>query len=140
MVDSPKDGALPSSEPETQPHVKDLSSGPSSAAHTTLVSSREPFAAMEPPTLSSPASEPRPTRVMELETRVQTLESHVEAMERELGEVYGATEHLVRSNESLQRALQQQRHGRYIMWGTLIAMLVILWLALRSRLGVLGPG
>jgi hypothetical protein len=140
MVDSPKEGALPSSEPETQQRVKDATSSPGSAALTTLVSSREPFAAAEPPTLSSPASEPRPTRIMELEHRIQALESHVEAMERELGEVYGATEHLVRSNESLQRKLQQQRHGRYIMWGTLIAILVMLWVTLRSRLGVLGPG
>lgn len=138
MVDSPKEGVLPSSEPETQQRVKDAS--PSSAALTTLVSSREPFAAMEPPTLSSPSSEPRPTRIMELETRIQALESHVEAMERELGEVYGATEHLVRSNESMQRTLQQQRHGRYIIWGTLIAILVMLWVAMRSRLGMLGPG
>lgn len=61
-------------------------------------------------------------------------------MERELGEVYGAVEHLVRSNESIERTLKLQRHGRYIMWGTLIAILAIVWLTLRSRLGMLGPG
>jgi prefoldin subunit 5 len=77
---------------------------------------------------------------MELETRVQTLESHIEAMERELGEVYGAVEHLVRSNESIQKTLQQQRYGRYVMWSTLIAILAIVWLTLRSRLGMLGTG
>jgi hypothetical protein len=77
--------------------------------------------------------------LLSVESRVRELENHLQETERELAEVYGAVEHLVKSQEAVDRVLRQQRHGRYLMWGTLIAILAFLWLSLRTRLG-LGSG
>src|SRR5512142_269552 len=121
MVDRTQNGFSPSSEePSTRTRVAGIESdSPQGENSLNPLSSHGQFAAAECPTLSSPSSEPRATPLMEVEAKVRALESHVEAMERELTSLYGAVEHLARTQESLERVLQQQRHGRFIMWGTL---------------------
>jgi hypothetical protein len=142
MSDRPKDAATPSSEPVTQ-HRSTISNAEGEASVVDASSHvRTPveFGAAESPTLSSPSSGPHSTNApKELQSRIDALEAHVEAMERELAEVYGAVEHLVNRQEVTDRMLRQQRQGRYVMWGTLIAILAMLWLSLRSRLGIPGP-
>lgn len=141
MVERPKDGTTPSSEPATQ-HRTAASSAEEHATEITVashVTPPEPFG-VEPPTLSSPSSGPHSANpVKELQAKVQGLEAHIEAMERELAEICGAVEHLMSSQETADRTLRQQRYGRYIMWGTLIAILAMLWITLRTRLGLPGP-
>jgi hypothetical protein len=141
MIDGPKVGASNTSEPPTQ-QLQAQGSGPDQLWERVPTSPMPPpegFAAVEGPTLSSPSSDPIPLTATAIESRLRTLEHHLEETERELAEVYGAVEHLVRNQETVDRILRQQRHGRYLMWGTLIAILVMLWLTLRSRLGMLGP-
>jgi uncharacterized coiled-coil protein SlyX len=96
----------------------------------------ESFAAIEGPTLSSPSlnSDSKLSTIAALESRIETLEERLAATERELAEVYGAVEHVVAKQESVDRTLRQQRHGRYLMWGTLIVILVIFWMTLQARL------
>jgi len=98
------------------------------------------FTPIEGPTLSSPASDPVAPSLLALESRIRTLEHHLAETERELAEVYGAVEHLVQSQEITDRTLRQQRYGRLLMWGTVLAILAMLWLTLRSRLGLLVTG
>lgn len=142
MIDGPKDGSSPSSEAVTRQLPIDGTGSDQlwERVPTSPAPSQDAFAPVEGPTLSSPASEPQATTLTALESRVRTLEQHLEETERELAEVYGAVEHLVRAQEVVDRALRQQRQGRYLMWGTLIAILAFLWLTLRSRLGFLSPG
>lgn len=142
MVDRPKDGITPSSEPVTQHRT----AASTAEEHATAVAAPsqvlppEQFGVAEPPTLSSPSSGPHSANpVKELQSKVQALEAHIEAMERELAEICGAVEHLMSSQETADRTLRQQRYGRYIMWGTLIAILAMLWITLRTRLGLPGP-
>lgn len=142
MTEGPVHGPNPASEPETQ-QLRPESTGADQlweGVPTGPMPTPEAFAAVEGPTLSSPSSEPQVVTLITLESRIRQLEHHLEETERELAEVYGAVEHLVRSQETVDRALNQQRYGRYVMWGTLIAILAMLWLTLRSRLGMLGPG
>ncbi|HMA97664.1 MAG TPA: hypothetical protein VKP30_33495 [Polyangiaceae bacterium] len=142
MVERPKDGSTPSSEPATQ-HRTAASSAEEQPTEITVashVTPPAPFGVVEPPTLSSPSSGPHSANpVKELQAKVQGLEAHIEAMERELAEICGAVEHLMSSQETADRTLRQQRYGRYIMWGTLIAILAMLWITLRTRLGLPGP-
>lgn len=141
MSDRPKDITTPSSEPVTQHRANNHAEGQASVVEASShVLSQGEFGVAESPTLSSPSSGPHSSNPLkELQSRVHALEAHVEAMERELAEVYGAVEHLVNRQEVTDRTLRQQRHGRYVMWGTLIAILAMLWLSLRSRLGIPGP-
>lgn len=140
MTDSPKDGPSPSSAAQTV--QLPVGTGPDQlweGVPTTPIPTPESFTPLEGPTLSSPSSDPQPTTLIALDARVRTMEHQLEGIERELAEVYGAVEHLVKSQEALDRSLRQQRHGRYLMWGTVIAILIMLWITLRSRLGILGP-
>lgn len=138
MIDGPKDRPPPSSEALTRQFPTDGTGADQLWERMPVgpMPSPEAFAPVEGPTLSSPSSEPQVTTIVALESRLRTLEHHLEEAERELAEVYGAVEHLVRSQEAVDRTLRQQRHGRYLMWGTLIAILTFLWLTLRSRLGL----
>jgi hypothetical protein len=142
MIDGPDKGSIPASEPLTRQLSRDGTGTEQLAEPMPTISSppASGFAALEGPTLSSPASTQEPPRIVALEARVQSLELHLEETERELGDVYGAVEHLVKCQEVTDRTLRQQRHGRYLMWGTVIAILAMLWLTLRSRIGLLGPG
>ena len=142
MTDGPMDGPDPSTDPVTRQLPIDGTGADQLWERVPTSPMPEPgaFAPVEGPTLSSPSSDPPALTLVRLESRIQTLEHHLEETERELAEVYGAVEHLVRNQEAVDRVLRQQRHGRYLMWATLIAILAMLWLTLRSRLGILGPG
>lgn len=155
MTNGPEDKPVPSSEPATlilsnERQSAEKAEGQSeasfgdAAAHTQGDSDDAPkasFSSDEGPTLSSPSvnSESKFTTLTGLDSRVSSLESRLAQNERELQDVYGAVEHLVDANERLERALRQQRLGRYLVWGTLIAILAILWLSMQSRLGSLLP-
>lgn len=106
------------------------------AANDPQESAPDSFAAVEGPTLSSPSlnSDSKLSTIAGLESRIETLETRLAATERELAEVYGAVEHLVGKQETVDRTLRQQRHGRYLMWGTLIVILAIFWMTLQARL------
>lgn len=143
MNDGPKDGPAPSSEAVTQQLPPDGSGADQlwERVPTTPMPTPDSFTPHEGPTLSSPSSEPQPITLVALESRLRTLEHHLAETERELAEVYGAVEHLVTRQEATDRTLRQQRYSRLLMWGTLIAILAMLWLTLRSRIGLLtGPG
>jgi uncharacterized coiled-coil protein SlyX len=106
------------------------------AANDPQESPPDSFAAVEGPTLSSPSlnSDSKLSTIAALESRIETLETRLAVTERELAEVYGAVEHLVGKQEAVERTLRQQRHGRYLMWGTLIVILAIFWMTLQARL------
>jgi hypothetical protein len=142
MTDGRMDAPAPSSEPETQPLPADGSGADQLWERVPTSPMPQPgeFAPVEGPTLSSPSSDPPALTLVGLESRVQALAHHLEETERELAEVYGAVEHLVRNQEAVERILRQQRHSRYLMWATLIAILAMLWLTLRSRIGILNLG
>ncbi len=141
MNDGPKDGPSPSSEAVTQQLPIDGTGVDQlwERVPTSPMPTPDSFTPVEGPTLSSPSSDPLPTTLVALESRLRTLEHHLAETERELAEVYGAVEHLVKQQEAIDRSLRQQRHGTFLMWGTLIAILAMLWLTMRSRLGLLVP-
>jgi hypothetical protein len=142
MTDGPKNGPAPASEPATRQLTSD-GKGPDQLWEKVPTNPMPPpggFDAVEGPTLSSPSSNQDPPTVVVLEAKIQNLEQHLAETERELSEVYGAVEHLVKWQETMDRTLRQQRQGRFLMWGTMIAILAMLWLTLRSRMGILGPG
>jgi hypothetical protein len=141
MNDGPKDGPPPSSEAVTQQLPVDGTGVDQlwEKVPTTPMPTPDSFTPVEGPTLSSPSSDPLPLTMVALESRIRTLEHHLAETERELAEVYGAVEHLVNWQEATSRTLRQQRQGRFLMWGTLIAILAMLWLTLRSRIGLLRP-
>lgn len=144
MNEGPLDQPAPSSEPETQILVerRGLTEIDRSAAPP-RTSSLPPssFDTVEGPTLSSPASnsDPRQSTIAGLEVRIETLEMRLASTERELAEIYGAVEHVVNANEKMERALKQQRYGRFLVWGTLILILGVLWATLQSRTGNILP-
>jgi len=142
MNDGPKDGPPPSSEALTQQMPTDGSGADQlwERVPTAPMPTPDTFTPIEGPTLSSPASDPVAPSLLALESRIRTLEHHLAETERELAEVYGAVEHLVQSQEITDRTLRQQRYGRLLMWGTVLAILAMLWLTLRSRLGLLVTG
>lgn len=61
------------------------------------------------------------------------LESRLNRLEEELGEVCGVLQQLANEQETLLRSVRQQRWGRYLMWGTVIALLAIVWFTMRVR-------
>lgn len=135
---------LPSSEPETviQPRQPSLSTVQASCEPKGS-SNRPPadFGEIEGPTLSSPSlsSDSKLTTIAGLEVRIDELQTRLASTEQELREVYGAVEHLVLSQEKVDRALRQQRMSRYLVWGTLLLILGIFWLALQNRMGNVLP-
>lgn len=147
MTNGPLDKPEPSSEPATLILSKEQQSRDVSRPEGEPSSSSSPsvppasFSSDEGPTLSSPSvsSESKFATIASLEIRIASLESRLAQSEREVSEVYGAVEHLVTSSERMERALRQQRFGRFLVWGTLIAILGILWLSMQSRLGSLLP-
>jgi hypothetical protein len=142
MSKAPLEQPAPSSEAETllrpKPTVAPDQANSEQTSSASPSSSPTSFAAVEGPTLSSPSlnSESKLSTIAALESRVEALESRLAATERELADVYGAVEHVVAGQENLETKLKQQRHGRYLMWGTLIVILVVFWATLQTRLGI----
>ncbi|HEY5960236.1 MAG TPA: hypothetical protein VIV60_26970, partial [Polyangiaceae bacterium] len=103
MPDGRKEGPAPESEPVTQELA--ISGSGSDQLWERVppgpIPSPDGFAPVEGPTLSSPASDPHTPTLLSLESRVRELENHLEETERELAEVYGAVEHLVKSKEAV---------------------------------------
>jgi hypothetical protein len=141
MTNGPKDGPEPASDAITRQLPVSGTGADQLWERVPLTPIPPPggFTLVEGPTLSSPSSDPQPTTLVGLESRVQNLEQHIESIERELGEIVGAVEHLLRGQESVERSLRQQRYSRYVLWGTLLAILGVLWMTLRSRLGLASP-
>jgi hypothetical protein len=144
MANGPVEPPIPSSEPATVakpepsgPAPKPVETTPAPEDHGPSPSS---FPAIEGPTLSSQSSDSKLSTIATLESRIESLEHRLISVERELAEVYGAAEHLVASHERLERAVRQQRYGRYIVWGTLLLILGVLWMTLHARVGSGLPG
>jgi hypothetical protein len=80
------------------------------------------------PTASSTTtpSQPLPSGLADVDARLTRLED-------ELGEVCGVLQQMASEHESLRRAVRQQRWGRYLMWGTVIALLAIVYFTMRVR-------
>jgi hypothetical protein len=118
--------------------------GPELAEPTSTAKTGEPspssFPEIEGPTLSSQPSDSKLSTIASLESRIESLEQRLTATERELADVYGAAEHLVASLERVERAVRQQRNGRYIVWGTLLLILGVLWMTLHAKVGSGLPG
>jgi uncharacterized coiled-coil protein SlyX len=95
------------------------------------------FTEIEGPTLSSSSlnSDSKAFSLAAHEKRIESLEERLATTERELAEVYGAVEHLVTTQENVERALKQQRYSRYLVWGTLILILAIFWMTLQTKMG-----
>jgi hypothetical protein len=83
----------------------------------------------------SPPSSPRPSAppACTATPGYDTLEERITQLENELGEVCGVLQQLANDQEGLARSLRQQRWGRYLVWGTVIAVLAILWFTMRAR-------
>ncbi|MGC4067523.1 MAG: hypothetical protein QM784_23335 [Polyangiaceae bacterium] len=144
MANGPVEQPVPSSEPATVAKPEPSGSAPKPVEAATAVDDHGPspssFPTIEGPTLSSQSSDSRLGTIATLESRIEALEQRLSSTERELAEVYGAAEHLVASHERLERAVRQQRYGRYIVWGTLLLILGVLWMTLHARVGTGLPG
>jgi len=94
-----------------------------------------------PSTPGRPATEPEASAPSgesagAVDPRLDELESRLDQTDRELLELDSRLQQLARELETERRLARSQRFGRYLVWGAVIAVLALLWISMKRRLGM----
>ena len=71
-----------------------------------------------------------------VDSRFDEIESRLDQTDSDIRELHSRLHQLARELETERRLARSQRYGRYLVWGAVIAVLALLWISMKRRLGM----